>query len=233
MAENKKSVLLYCDIIHTVEELDDCEAGKLFKHYLRYINDQDPPPPDKLTQIVFEPIKQNLKRDLRKWEKKSERNSEIAKARWDKRNDANACERIKVDANDTDKVTVIDKVTDKDIIINNKEGFANMPLPDDLPNILPDIKIGAAKELLKLTRQVDVSNAKLIGMWNVFKVQNLTGKKWYANIDAVYSHYINWIKSQKFESESLQPAAPVKNITEIVDKYNNYDKTLLNKSANA
>lgn len=68
MAQDKKSVLLYCDIIHTVEQLDDADAGLLFKHYLRYINDLNPEPPNKLIQIVFEPIKQNLKRDLRKWE---------------------------------------------------------------------------------------------------------------------------------------------------------------------
>ena len=66
MAENKKSVLLYCDIIHTVEGLTDKEAGKLFKHYLRYINDLNPVVPDKVTQLVFEPIKQALKRDLKK-----------------------------------------------------------------------------------------------------------------------------------------------------------------------
>jgi len=58
MAENKKSVLLYCDIIHTVEELTDQEAGVLFKHYLRYVNDQNPTPPDRITAIAFEPIKQ-------------------------------------------------------------------------------------------------------------------------------------------------------------------------------
>jgi hypothetical protein len=76
MAENKKSVLLYCDIIHTVRELSDDEAGRLFKHYLAYINDLNPTPPDKLTQIVFEPIKQNLKRDLVKWQSISEKRSE-------------------------------------------------------------------------------------------------------------------------------------------------------------
>lgn len=113
MAENKKSVLLYCDIIHTVKELNDQEAGKLFKHYLNYINDLDPEPPDKLTQIVFEPIKQNLKRDLKKWESKSERNSNIAKAGWIKRKDANECERIKVDAFDAVKGKVTVKVKDK------------------------------------------------------------------------------------------------------------------------
>lgn len=118
MADNKKSVLLYCDIIHTVNELTDEEAGKLFKHYLQYINDLNPTPPDRLTQVVFEPIKQNLKRDLKKWEKKSERNTEIANARWNKQTDTNACERIKANAKNTDKVT--DTVTDT-VTVNVKE----------------------------------------------------------------------------------------------------------------
>ena len=82
MAENKKSVLLYCDIIHTVEELTDQEAGVLLKHYLRYVNDQNPTPPDRITAIAFEPIKQTLKRDLRKWESKSSKNRESANKRW-------------------------------------------------------------------------------------------------------------------------------------------------------
>ena len=60
MAENKKSVLLYCDIIHTVKELEDDEAGRLFKHYLEYINDLNPDAPDKLTKLLFEPIKHLL-----------------------------------------------------------------------------------------------------------------------------------------------------------------------------
>lgn len=116
MAENKKSVLLYCDIIHTVEELDDADAGLLFKHYLRYINDQNPDPPSKLIKIVFEPIKQNLKRDLKKWEQKSAKNSESAKKRWSERTEenANASERTERNAKDADKVTVKDTVTVND-----------------------------------------------------------------------------------------------------------------------
>lgn len=117
MAENKKSVLLYCDIIHTVKELSDEEAGVLFKHYLAYINDENPTPKDKLTQIVFEPIKQNLKRDLEKWNEKSIKNKEIALASWEKRKNANASSRIKSDAKNTDKV----KDKDKDIIFNYKK----------------------------------------------------------------------------------------------------------------
>ena len=119
MAENKKSVLLYCDIIHTVKSLSNEEAGKLFKHYLEYINDLNPVS-DRLTELLFEPIKQNLKRDLKKWEDKSLKNKEIANIRWQKK-DANACERIKDDAINADKVTVIvtDTVKDKVIVKEN------------------------------------------------------------------------------------------------------------------
>ena len=118
MAENKKSILIYCDLIHTVDSLEDVEAGKLFKHLLRYVNDLNPEPPDRITRLLFEPIKQSLKRDLRKWEQKSERNSDIAKAAWSKRKDANAYERkqTKPDEADSDSVIDSDSVSDKDIL---------------------------------------------------------------------------------------------------------------------
>jgi hypothetical protein len=112
MAENKKSVLLYCDILHTVKDLSDEEAGRLFKHYLLYINDFNPEPIDRLTGLLFEPIKQNLKRDLKKWEDKSLKNKENALLRWN----ANASERIERNANYADK----DKDKDKDKVIVNK-----------------------------------------------------------------------------------------------------------------
>lgn len=75
MAQGKKSVLLYCDIIHTVEKLDNETAGQLFKHYLRYINDQNPTTENAIVDIVFEPIKQSLKRDLKKYGSKLEERS--------------------------------------------------------------------------------------------------------------------------------------------------------------
>jgi len=73
--KGKKSVLIYCDIIHTVEKLDDENAGLLFKHLLRYVNDQEPEDPNLLVGIAFEGIKQTFKRDLKTWEKKSEARS--------------------------------------------------------------------------------------------------------------------------------------------------------------
>lgn len=68
MAENKNSFVLYADLIHTVRKMDDDKAGALFKHILSYVNDENPVTDDLIVELTFEPIKQQLKRDLKKWE---------------------------------------------------------------------------------------------------------------------------------------------------------------------
>jgi len=74
MAQNKKSFLLYCDNIFVVEKLTNEQSGILFKHILRYVNDKNPVLDDYVLDLVFEPIKQSLKRDLKKYESIIERN---------------------------------------------------------------------------------------------------------------------------------------------------------------
>ena len=76
MAENKRSFLLYVDVWHTVKKLDDKQAGILFKHILGYVNDENPELKDFLLEIAFEPIKQSLKRDLKRYEAICLRNKE-------------------------------------------------------------------------------------------------------------------------------------------------------------
>lgn len=80
MAEEKKGFILYADIIHTVSQLDDTTAGVLFKHLLNYVNDNNPVSNSQLINVAFEPIKQQLKRDLRKYQTKKERWSKAGKA---------------------------------------------------------------------------------------------------------------------------------------------------------
>ena len=86
MAQDKNSFLLYCDLIHTVKKLTDEQAGKLFKHVLEYVNDLNPQTDDILLQVCFEPIRQNLKRDLKKYqnmrEKKRQAGKKGANKRW-------------------------------------------------------------------------------------------------------------------------------------------------------
>jgi hypothetical protein len=73
MAKDKRSFLLYTDVLHTVQQLNNEQAGKLFKHILMYVNDMDPEA-DFITGLAFEPIKQQLKRDLKKYENICNRN---------------------------------------------------------------------------------------------------------------------------------------------------------------
>ena len=74
MAENKKSFLLYCDLIHTIKKMPKDKAGELFMTILEYANNENPEPEDIIVSLVFEPIKQSLKRDLEKYERVAERN---------------------------------------------------------------------------------------------------------------------------------------------------------------
>jgi hypothetical protein len=67
MAKDKRSFILYSDIHHTVKKLTDDQAGKLFKVILSYVNDENPVIKDVLLDLVFEPIKQSLKRDLKRY----------------------------------------------------------------------------------------------------------------------------------------------------------------------
>ena len=80
MAQDKNSFLAYADWIYVIEKLSDVQAGQVFKHLLRYVNDQNPEFNDQLLEIVFEPIKQTLKRDLKKYEKIRGKRSKAGKA---------------------------------------------------------------------------------------------------------------------------------------------------------
>jgi hypothetical protein len=79
MAKDKKGFILYADLIYTVDKMPSEKAGDLFKHILKYVNDLNPITTDLIIELTFEPIKQQLKRDLNKWEDKSQKRSNIGR----------------------------------------------------------------------------------------------------------------------------------------------------------
>ena len=115
MAKDKKSFILYSDSIHTIEKLSNDDAGQLLKHLMRYVNDLNPTTDNPLVEIAFEPIKQQLKRDLVKFEDVKVKRSEAGKAGANKRwqmlsNDNKAKQSIaKIAVNDNVNVNVISK----------------------------------------------------------------------------------------------------------------------------
>lgn len=122
MAKDKISFLLYCDLIHTVGKLTDVKAGQLFKHVLDYVNDKDPKTDDFIIEITFEPIKQFLKRDLKKYQNTCKKNKESALKRWNKTN-TTACDGKRPNTKhadiDSDIGSDIDIDIEKEIIKNN------------------------------------------------------------------------------------------------------------------
>lgn len=215
MAENKKSFVIYADIIHTLEKMPDDKAGLLFKHILRYVNDQEPETDDLIVQLCFEPIKQQLKRDLKIWEgNKAERSisgklggiksgearrktklieANEANASITKQNEANEAVTVNVTVDDN---VIKEKINKKDFV---KTNWNTSPISETF-GLLPEKKIKASQEIVFLTSRVRVIDEDIGRLWEVFKIQNLTGKNYYANEDKVYSHFINWIKTQKFDN---------------------------------
>lgn len=145
MATNKKSFILYCDLIHTVRKLSKENAGELFLIILEYVNDLNPEIRDTVIDLVFEPIKQQLKRDLRDWETKRNERSEAGKIGMAKRwgnitkitNDNTAIQditkitNITVSDNVTDTVTVNDSVKENTPKVFSIEHCLTIALADE------------------------------------------------------------------------------------------------------
>jgi hypothetical protein len=141
MAEDKKGFVLYADLIHTLGKMPDDKAGELFKHILSYVNDQDPVTDDLIIQLTFEPIKQQLKRDLKKYDeiklkrsdagKESARLKALKKKQQDKLN-STSVESVKQDStNPTVRDTVNDNVNVNISFIDKMDLFKKKVGEDD------------------------------------------------------------------------------------------------------
>lgn len=114
MATDKKSFILYSDLIHTVKKMPKDKAGELFLTILQYVNDENPVVEDMLIDLVFEPIKHQMKRDLIKYEGKRES--------WSKAGSASAeARRVKKELNErsTDSTYVELCSTDSTVNVND------------------------------------------------------------------------------------------------------------------
>ncbi len=130
MAENKKSFVLYADLIKSIEHLTNEEKGILFNHLLEYVNDKNPVLEDRLILTAWKPIELQLKRDLIKFEevkaKRSEagkRSAELRALKSEEQNSTNSTSVESVEGcstnptvNDNDNVNVNDTVN----VINSK-----------------------------------------------------------------------------------------------------------------
>lgn len=90
--------------------------------------------------------------------------------------------------------------------VKNPDQF---PTHESFTHQLPEITIGSVIQLVKITHRADLSPPEVTELFQSFKIQNLTGTKFYANPEAVFSHFINWAKSHRYvKSDTGQPGRP-------------------------
>lgn len=163
MAENKKSFILYSDLLYTIDLMPDENAGKLFKHILKYVNDLNPEAEDLITKLSFEPIKQQLKRDLIKWEDKSVNRSESGRLGGIKSGEARRSKMKQNEANalkskQNEHVTVNLNVNDN-VNVNNIEE-RKLKFADTLKPYLNTYGKNFLNDFFKYWTEPNISNTK-------------------------------------------------------------------------
>ena len=195
MAENKKGFVLYADLIHTVKQMPKEKAGELFLHILKYVNDEYPETDDLIINLTFEPIKQQLKRDLRKYEERAERSRKNGskggrpkKTQQDEKK-TQKTQQVILKPKKPDKDTVTDKVTDINIskdITPTAEFFIDKDLNqaflewiDYRKEIRKTLKPSTAERQVKFLQRFDSKDAILIieqsiqnGWTGLFEIKN-------------------------------------------------------------
>lgn len=229
MATDKKSFLLYTDLIKTVEKLPTEKQAALFMHILRYVNDQDPQTDDLLIEIAFEPIKQQLKRDLVKWESETQNRSSAGKKgmakRWSEYNKikqsitsgnsviqpiTNISDNVSVKVNDSVNVnesvkepSAEKKTTHTHTLVSRNSNWNDLPTPEDVPEPPPPQVINAAIRNVEVMRRIKINQQDALDYWETWKIQYLSGQKHYKSLHEVHSHYLNCIKSQPFNLKNF------------------------------
>jgi hypothetical protein len=192
MAKDKKSFILYVDQKDLWNKLPDEIAGKLIKHIYSYVSDENPKSDDLIVEIAFEPIKQQLKRDLKLFEEKRVKRSEAGLAGANKRwkempNDANEWQTI---ANDSKRINGIAKIAVNDNVNVNViskdiyRSFAHLSITNaDVEKLLTKYSIDDIDEVLD-------------------SIENFKGNKKYTSL---YLTASKWLSKNKKTTEVEEP----------------------------
>ena len=209
MAKDKKSFVLYCDLLKVVEKLIEQDrenktnySGELFYHILQYVNDKNPIPIDFIIDLAFEPIKCQLKRDLVKYEVRQEQRTEAGRRSAEQRK-LNEAQRNATKTNDRSvscPVTVTDNVTDNGNV--NDTVITKVIEREEPPQIYPRflLEIEEVENFLKSEQQwvetICMQNSKTIEQVNSLieefvKVLKGRGETQKTPKDAK-EHFYNW-----------------------------------------
>mgnify|MGYP000264090961 CR=1 FL=1 len=200
MAKDKNTIIVYADWIDKFEELEDDEAGRLIKHFFRYVNDLNPDYPDKLTKIAFIDIKNSLKRDLGKWEQTLEFRSKAGKA------SAEARRLLKLKEQESTKVTPVDFVEKKST--NPTDSVTDsVSVSDTVTESVKEKSISNSsfKETLEknekwikgISTEFKITSVEVVEKLNQFYNHLNTSFKNHPSLNEFAKHFKNWLPVNK------------------------------------
>ncbi len=101
---------------------------------------------------------------------------------------------------------------DKNIIKFKGKNFLNSDFGE-----LPIHFLNSIKSQFEILKKKKIDENIIFKMWDAFKLENLTGVKFYNSEDEVYKHFSNWLKVQKFTETKIDP---------IYEYYNRFDSDI-------
>ena len=189
MADSKKGFVLYADQRSIVDMLPNEKAGELLKHIFAYVNDENPISSDPLVNLAFEPIKLQLKRDLKRWEDTRSQRSKAGQISAEKRKQQNQQMLTHVESVEqtSTKSTVIDNVNVKVNVIDNIYTPSSFDFKKSLLSLGFDsklvsewIKVRKAKKLTNTETALDkfIKQVELTGLDKNLVLEKCVEKSW-------------------------------------------------------
>lgn len=131
--KEQKGFIVYGDVKDVVDELDNEQAGELFRGMIDYFVDGTEPNFSDVLKFVFIPIKQQMDRDAGKYIQRCNKNRENVKKRYERiRSNTNVYDGIRSYTNatntNTDTDTDTNTDTDTDTDIKSHESDTDVPL---------------------------------------------------------------------------------------------------------
>jgi hypothetical protein len=186
MAENKKSFVLYTDLLHTFKYLNLEQRGLVITWVLEYVNDMNPEPLEGLLQAVAEPIRLQLKRDLNKYEAKKIQWSEAGKR---------SAEARKVKKNERTLTDVESRSTDSTVTVNDTVNV------NDINNIynrfVDEVKSGGFDSRIEaMYMRLKIKHGSLTPLLKDFKLHLIEENRNHKNTNDLFLNFKNWLNVQ-------------------------------------
>lgn len=212
MAENKKSFVLYANITHTVKKLNKEQIADLFLTILDYVNDENPVVDDFAVELVFEPIKQQLKIDLQKWDEKIEKYAKSGREGGIKSGESRRNKSKRSETKQRFDAEQIQPVNDN-VIVNVNEINSN---PSFLWTEVVKTFFADFRWKEKFCRDKSIRAPVLESRMNEF-INDLELKEDFKDLKELKHHFTNWFNKQK--------TAPVKHLHSPPEENKKLDST--------